>query len=612
MLTPPNTPRRTTAALLAAALLGPAMLSGCTTTLEKQTAENLRAALLASQQAQIERMGGSEPTPLVRDRSEFRASLQRVIDRQREEGQLGPDEGGVDEAIAHADDISGATAYEDGQPDFGRDLAGRNEPEPIAIDLQGALQRAMVHNLDARIARLNPRIAEQQVIQAESDFDTVVFSNIAWQKNDTPQPPGSIPGLSGNTQSESFQLQTGIRQTFEPGTQLTVQAQVRRTEQNPSVLGAPEYYDADVLVQLTQPLMRGFGSDVNRAGIVVAELAKKQEVLQFRTTLLDLAQAVEQTYWQLAQARQALLIQQNLLERTVAMRDKLEPRVGFDLLQADLNEVNARVGQRRADVLRAQRTVRDLSDQLKQLVNDPDLPVLGEELLVPTDLPVDSEIAISRLDEVTTALQNRPETQVALLQIEDTDIRRLVADNNRLPILNLTASVNYNGLDVDEGIDALGNTADLDFIDYALGLEFERPWGNRDAEALYAQRTLERAQAMDNYRRQSQLVTVEVKQAIRQIEEAYQIIGTTRETRRASALSLEVADVQLDQGGRNEETYTIRVDRVLARQDALAQAELAELQALTDYMVALAQLHRATGTSLDHAGIDFETESGRE
>lgn len=605
-------PRLKTAALLAVVVALPAALPGCITPFERQTAENLRQALLASQQAEIERMGGAEPAPLRRDPSAFQQSLQRVVDRQREEGQLGPDEGGVAEAVEHADQISGVRAYEDDTPDFGPDLAGREEAETVTVDLQSALQRAMANNLDARIARLNPRIAEQQVTQAESDFDTVVFSNLAWQKNDTPQPAGVVPGLSGNSQSETLQLQTGIRQTFEAGTQLTVQAQSRRSAQTPSVFGVSRFYDADVLVQLTQPLMRGFGTDVNRAGIVIAELAERQQVQQFRTTLLDLAVAVEQTYWQLAQAQQALLIQQNLLERTTAMRDKLEPRVGFDLLQADLNEVNARVGQRRADVLRARRSVRDLSDQLKRLINDADLPVLGEQLLVPSDLPVDGEISISRLDEVTTGLQRRPEMAVALLQIEDTDVRRLVADNNRLPILNLTASANFNGIDIDDGAEALGNTADLDFIDYALGLEFERPWGNRDAEALYAQRSLERVQSLDNYRRQAQIVTLEVKQAIRQVEEQYQLIGTTRETRRASALSLEVADVQLDQGGRNEETYTIRVDRVLARQDALAQAELAELQALTDYMNALSELRRATGTSLDHAGIDFEAERGRE
>ncbi|XAM01165.1 TolC family protein [Phycisphaeraceae bacterium D3-23] len=605
-------PRLKTAALLAVVVGMPVALPGCVTPFEKQTAQNLRDALLATHRAEVERMGGAELRPLDREPSAFRESLNRVVERQREEGQLGPNEGGVDEQIAHADEVSGAAAYLDIAPDFGPDLAGRDEPELVSVDLESALQRAMANNLDARIARLNPVIAEHQVTQAESDFDTVVFSNLAWQKNDTPQPAGVVPGLSGNSQSETLQFQTGIRQTFEAGTQLTVQAQTQRSQQTPSVFGTPRFYDADVLVQLTQPLMRGFGTDVNRAGIVIAELAESQQVEQFRTTLLDLAVAVEQTYWQLAQARQALLIQQGLLERTVAMRDKLEPRVGFDLLQADLNEVNARVGQRRADVLRAQRNVRDLSDQLKRLINDVDLPVVGEQMLVPSDLPVDTPITISRLDEVTTALQHRPEMAVALLQIEDVDVRRLVADNNRLPILNLTASANFNGLDIDDGLAALEDTGDLDFIDYALGLEFERPWGNRDAEALYAQRSLERVQALDNYRRQAQIVTIEVKQAIRQVQEQYQLIGTTRETRRASALSLEVADVQLDQGGRQEETYTIRVDRVLARQDALAQAELAELQALTDYMNALSELRRATGTSLDHAGIDFEAERGRE
>ena len=74
-------------------------------------------------------------------------------------------------------------------------------------------------------------------------FDTVVFSNLSWQKNDTPQPAGTVPGLSGNSQSETLQLQTGIRQTFETGTQLTVQGQVQRNEQTPSTLGVPSFYD---------------------------------------------------------------------------------------------------------------------------------------------------------------------------------------------------------------------------------------------------------------------------------------------------------------------------------------------------------------------------------
>ena len=295
-------------------------------------------------------------------------------------------------------------------------------------------------------------------------------------------------------------------------------------------------------------------------------------------------------------------MQTRLYERTIAMRDKLEPRFGFDLLLADLNEVNARVDQRYADVLRAQQNVRLLSDQLKRLMNDPDLPVIDE-----SDKPADEAITFSLLDQVTTALQERPEIESALLAIDDADVRRVVADNAQLPILNLVASATSNGLDVNDAGDALGNTLDFDYIDYALGVQFERPWGNRAAESLFTQRTLERQRALENYRNQAQLVTLEVKDALRSVSTNYRLIDTTRSQRRASALSLEVAGVQLEKGGRNEaETFTTRVDRVLARQDALAQAELAEVQALSDYMIAVSQLRSATGTSLKQAGVEVE------
>ena len=423
-------------------------MAGCVSHIERRSAQQLREALLATYQQQGQAAGTGSTTDIQQTPSEFEQSLQRVLDRMRDEGQLGPDDRDVAQTIRDADAMSGIAAYEDNDAGFGRDLSGNEQPQVVRVNLDQVIQRALEHNLDIRIARMNPRIAEQSVIQAESDFDTVVFSNLAWQKNDTPQPSGAVPGLSGNSQSQTTQLNTGIRQQFESGTQLTVQGQVQRNEQAPSVFGVSNYYESDVLVQLTQPLMQGFGRDVNRAGIEIARITKTQEIEQYRSTLIDLTVAVEQAYWRLAAARQTLLIQENLLQRTITMRDKLEPRVGFDFLQADLNEVNARIDQRRADVLTTRQEVRTLSDQLKRLINDPDLPVSGESLLVAADIPAAQAIRFSLLDQVTTALGRRPEMAIALLQIEDIDIRRLVADNNRLPILDLTASINYNALSV--------------------------------------------------------------------------------------------------------------------------------------------------------------------
>ena len=590
------------ATLLAACTLA---LSACTQAPER-TRDELREALLAEHREKLEDRAAE--VKVQRQPSEFEKSLERVLKKAKEDGVALPeDRQTVEQNIKAADTMSGADAYSDQKIDAGDSLLTSAETPTVTIDLTSAVRKAIEHNLDLRIAKLNPQISELVIEQAEAVFDSAIFAEANYAKRDTPQPPGAIPGLSGDQQSSTRSLTTGIRQDLTTGGRITAQATVARNQQNPSFFGVGRFYDSDVLLQLEQPLLRGFGSEVTEANIELAGIANQADQAALTQSMIELANAVEQTYWQLVAARSTLLVQQRLFDRTVAMRDKLEPRFGFDLLLADLNEVNARVDQRYADVLRAQRNIRALSDQLKRLINDPELPVIDETLLDPSDTPAEDAITFSLLDQVTTALQQRPEIESALLAIDDADVRRVVADNAQLPILNLVASANANGLDVNDPGDALANNFDFDYIDYAVGVQFEQPWGNRAAESVFKQRTLERQRALENYRSQAQLVTLEVKDALRSVGTNYRLIDTTRSQRRASALSLEVASIQLEKGGRNEaETFTTRVDRVLARQDALAQAELAEVQALSDYMIAVSELRRATGTSLKQAGVEIE------
>lgn len=579
--------------------------TGCTNAPRMSTTE-LRDALIAEHQQKLEDRAAE--VQFQRQPNEFEKSLERVLEKAKEDDvPLPEDRQTVEQNIKAADEMSGADAYTGQTLNAGDSLLTNATAESVSLDLRSAIRKAIEYNLDLRVARLNPQISALQIEQAEAVFDSVLFAEANFAELDTPQPPGVIAAFSGDQQSATRTLSTGIRQDLTTGGRITARADVNRSQQNPSVFGVNRFYTSDLLLQLEQPLLRGFGEDVTLANIELAGIANQADEAALTQAMIELAAGVEQAYWQLVAARSSLLVQQRLYERTIDMRDKLEPRVGFDLLLADLNEVNARVDQRKGDVLRAQQNVRTLSDALKRLINDPDLPVIDETLLEPSDNPVEDAIAFSLLDQVTTALQERPEIETALLAIDDADVRRVVADNAELPILNLVASATANGLDVNSGGDALTDTLDFDYIDWALGLQFERPWGNRAAESLFEQRTLERQRALENYRSEAQLVTLEVKDALRSVGTNYQLIDTTRSQRRASALSLEVAAIQLEKGGRNEaETFTTRVDRVLARQDALAQAELAEVQTLSDYMIAVSELRRATGTSLKQAGVEVE------
>src|SRR5690606_33935326 len=138
---------------------------------------------------------------------------------------------------------------------------------------------------------------------------------------------------------------------------------------------ANSYYTANLMASITQPLLRNFGSDVTLAEIELASNNRDRSVETLRITLLDTALETERAFWNLVLARQQLLIQTRLLERTIADRDQIKARVNYDASPVRITEANSFVERRRADVIRARQAVRVASDTLKRLINDPELSV---------------------------------------------------------------------------------------------------------------------------------------------------------------------------------------------------------------------------------------------
>ncbi|MEM6551799.1 MAG: TolC family protein [Planctomycetota bacterium] len=511
----------------------------------------------------------------------------------------------TDERREELDEMAGPVAYEADEAELGFDLTGSETASTVDLALPDALQMAARNNLTLSVARLSPKIADEQVTQAEAVFDWVFFANANWQRLDTPQPPGAVTGLSGDTQQDNLTLQTGLRKATTLGTQVQIDTQIRRLEQSPSFFTVSDYYDADLGITVTQPLLRNFGNAANEASIRIAENTREAEVQTLRETLMDVLLATESAYWNLRFSKQRLLIRQRQLARTVELRDKVKARLGFDAPPASLTDANARVELRRSDVIIARALVRQASDELKRVINSPDLSVVGETVLVPTTDPGKSPITFSLLDEVTTALQSRPELLASLAGIRSTEQRRIVAENAELPLLDLTVGAELSGIDFadDDVLEAYEDLSELNYIDYLVGLEFERPLGNRSAEALTRQRRFEQQQAVQDYRRQSQDVVVEVKDALRDVMTSYELVGAQRASRRAAADALRVLQVEQDAGAALTPDF---IDRKLQAQDRLADIEIGEVEAIANYNIALAERERATGTLLRREGLEVE------
>lgn len=490
--------------------------------------------------------------------------------------------------------------------ELGPDLMGGTQ-QHVNVNLKEAITGALSRNLGTQAARLVPGIATQDIIQAQAVFDFVLFSNadLAWI--DEPQ---TVPIILGNpvatpfNTNQSYRFGTGIRKQFSTGAEATISTDLSRYHnQSPGLVLLPDpAYTPSFRLGVTQPLLRGFGSDVTQATIRIAQNTEQRAVEDLRTSLMQVALDTEHAYWNLVQAWRDLAIREWLVTEGVNVRQILDRRREHDTSPAEYSDAVARVEQRKANVIRARRAIRAASDALKVLINDPQLSVGSEAVLWPQDDVTAAAITYNLRESMMSAIDHRPEVQRAILDIDDAAIRQRVAGNARLPLLNLSAEMAYFGLDRNIS-DAYSEMNEGRFIDYLLGLNFEYPLGNRAADAGYQQARLRRSAAIINYQRAVQDVTLDVKKALRDVLTNYELSEATRSFRIAQAENLRTLRVEAQKNAAFTPEF---LNLMFNRQESLALAQFEEVAALVNFDKSIAALHRAMGTGLEMRGVSVE------
>lgn len=570
---------------IVALLLSLVAVTGCNSPFDYTRSDELRNNLISEYQQQVRSVDGAPDVTVKRSPSDVEENL---TPKRREE----------------LDAMSGYQAYSADKVDYGPGLTEEQTQPVIVMTLDEAIKLGVENNLDIRQARLVPAISEQQLVQAQAAFDFVYFANLNWASTDTPGPPTAIPGISGDSQTNAVSFGTGVRKISPlTGGNFTLQTTAERLRNSGGISGNQNYYTAGFEASFTQPLLRGFGPDIAQSQVVLARNARDSAVASLKASTMDLIVSVEQAYWNLVNISDSLKIQQRLLERTIKDRDTLQLRSKFDVTPVQLTEANSFVEIRRSNVISTRNQLRLASDALKQLINSSSVPLSEEAIIVPADRPMEDPLTFSLLDAVTTALQQRPEMQVALLNIRDATVRQRVADNARLPELNLTALIGLNGLDNDNPVSAYGNMAESNYIDYAVGGQFEIPILNREAQAGFEAATLSRDSSVLAYQAEAQQVVLDVKNALRDVMTNYELIGANRAARRAAADNLRAIEEQEKAGVALTPEF---INLKLQAQERLADTERSEVEAMTNYNLAITDLYRAMGTLLNQQGISFD------
>ena len=477
----------------------------------------------------------------------------------------------------------------------------------LRLTLQEAVHRAVANSIDVRVAGYQAAIDEQRVLEAAARFDPRLFASYQYlrefSQNNLPftLTPGAINAGTG---------EAGIKQALTTGGQIQLSDKVVRNSfdtVNSNTFPSPTttsqtLWDNQFVLQITQPLLQNQGTQVNLARIFVARNDQRISELDARDKLEKVLQQLEETYWKLARAQSDVRIQEQLLAQTETTLDIVIKRQRSDTSRREVYLVVSFRQQREAELGVARSLVEDLSDQLKRLMGDPDLPIASPTLIEAVDRPSVEPLHYAVADQIETALQNRLELQQQKLRIASADRIIGAARNNMLPKLDLAASLGIEGIDSD--LDSAFNSQFKgDFVNYALGIQFEVPIGNREARSIYRRTQLSYQEAIDGYRQIAQQVALDVKMAQRAVETAWTQIIARRMTRFAAENALN----SIEQRERAGEALTYSwVQFKLDRQSALADAMRQENEAIASYNTSVSDLEKAKGTLLRYNNVVFK------
>ncbi len=467
-------------------------------------------------------------------------------------------------------------------------------PTPV-LTLEECIARALEKNFALEIQRLTTGQARENVIIAQSDFDTSLNLTGSRSVLQRPDAVTTVDGVTtGGSRTSSDSLRAGVSKRVGTGATLSASTSLDRGESSQNTFLNPAY-NGDVSISVRQPLLRGAGTEVNRATIRRAEIGVDRANFDLKGSVLDVVHDVEAAYYNLVFARGERVVRDLSLQLAQQLVDENEIRrqvgsaIELDILTAQVGVANAR-----RNLLLSQQSVSNREDALRQLIGqfafDEPLGTVG----FPTSEVPDASFDVS----YKLARANDPSLASLEASVRQFEIDSRVAQSNQRPSLDLGGAV---GLTSREG--SAGNAAtrvwDGDGYDWQVDLTFNLPWGLREEKARnrIAKSNVYREEV--RFRQQDQALMAQVRTAVRAVQ-------TNRESVTISALATELSARQYDLERERLKAGLSTSRRVLEAQDDLESARVSELQTQVTLRIALADLQRLEGTSLNRFKINVE------
>ncbi len=559
-----------------------------------------------------------------------------------------------DSAPGHIQSVIAATEYPDASapasPHIQSSAPPRSIREPDAIEflplgLDEAIRIALansevIRNVGGRVVAAgadvktiyDPAIRSTDPLfgpdAALSEFDAQFDTNILWERNERTFNNAILGGgrTTGFAQNRArFQAELSKRATA--GTQFSLRNVTDYDRNNLPLNTFPSYYDTYFEAELRHPLLQGSGREFNQIagprsrpglynGVLIARIDTDISVTEFEAAVRNLVLEVEQTYWECHFAYQDFAakkagreaayrtwqtVQRRLDIGRASPEEEARVREEFHLYHSMV--LDALGGNRLSgQYMTTTSGLYPVDRRLRLLLG---LPAEDQRLIRPTDEPSSARSLFEWNACLHDALCRRTELRKQRMTVQRRELELIAARNFLRPRVDFVGQYRWRGFgddlfgssDVPNG-SAFGDLGRGDLQDWTLGLQMERPIGNRLGHTAVRQAELNVAREKAILRDAERQVSREVADAFAELERAYEMIRASSNRHRAAA-------DQMDSVQKNYDAGRISLDDLLDARQRTTRAESAYHRSLIEYNRAISKLYYARGALLDYYGVSL-------
>jgi len=552
----------------------------------------------------------------------------------------------------------------------------------MMLSLQDAIALALENSMDIVVQRYNPWMADAGILKTESGgfgygvpnslsagstaslptlyFDPYLTQTINLDDSRYPVNNPLISGTGSATLSSLAQHTDTYNTTFSQGFSTATTVNVFWNNTRSSSSSTFNFFNpavqSTVGVNFSQQLLQGFGRDITRRNILIAQNNRKIADLAFAQQAITTVTNTVTAYWELAYARENVKVQQQAVTVSTKLYNdnKKQLEIGT-MAPLDVTQAESELASDQTNLIVAQTT--QLQDEValkNYIAKDPTASNLLNVEIVPTDKPDAPESIHTEAfeDAVKQAFSNRPDVQEQILNLKNGEIDVKATKNALLPVATLTGTYSSTGLAGNSAItsstaiagapivgadgtpitvvgpdgtlipifepasqttvtgvnkqgfgDAMSQVFHNHFPTYAVGLNVQLPLRNRSAQAdnIHAQLTQRQLEAQMQQIKNS--AVLDVRNTSIAVEQGRAQVQSARKARELQQQTFEAEQKKYQLGAST-------VYNVILIQRDLITAQGTELRALANLAEAKANYERALGRTLQINSVTIANNRG--